>query len=139
MMTQTAEYALRALSELATLGSDESLRASDLAGRTGVPEAYLAKVLRRLVEHGVLQAQRGHGGGFALTRPPERVRFVEILRALDSMPSTQHCAFGWGKCNNANPCPLHTAWARLNEALTEWATTTTLADVARKETHRRSR
>ncbi len=139
LISQTAEYAMRALAELATLGENESLRASDLAVRTGVPEAYLAKVLRRLARHGVLQAQKGHGGGFALVRAPQQVRFVEVLRALDSMPSPQRCAFGWGKCNAANPCPLHPAWARLHEIFSDWASAMTLADVVHKETRRRRR
>ncbi len=139
MMTQTAEYAMRALAELAKIGDDESLRTSDLAARTRVPEAYLGKVLRRLVESGVLRAHKGHGGGFTLARPPERVRFVEVLEALDSMPSSKRCAFGLSRCNPANPCPLHPAWARLNELLTQWAQDTTLADVCRGEARKRKR
>ncbi len=137
LLNQTAEYALRALAELASLPEDESLRASDLATRTNVPEAYLAKVLRRLVAQGLLRASKGHGGGFSLRRPPGAVRFREVLVALDSMPSTKRCAFGWGKCNASRPCPLHPAWATLNEAFDAWANTTTLADIARTDAKRR--
>ena len=129
---------MRALAELAALPREEWLRASDLAERTGVPEAYLAKVLRRLVEHGLLRANKGHGGGFALSRPPRLVRFAEVLAALDSMPSPKRCAFGWGNCNSSRPCPLHPAWARLNAAFDAWANQTTLADVAGGTTRRQS-
>ncbi len=131
LLTSTAEYALRALSELAALGSDEALRAVDLSARTDVPVAYLAKVLRRLVERGVLRASKGHGGGFALARAPQRIRFSDVLAALDSMPSPNRCAFGRPRCSSANPCPLHPAWSKLNDAFLDWARTTTLADVAR--------
>lgn len=130
LLTQTAEYALRALAELARAEDGVALRARDLAERTAVPEAYLSKVLRRLVEHGLLSANKGHGGGFALARPPHRIRFVDVLSALDSLPSPRRCAFGWGTCNAAAPCPLHPAWAELTAAFDAWATATTLADTA---------
>ncbi len=116
----------------------EAARASDLAARTGVPEAYLSKVLRRLVERGLLDAQKGHGGGFALARAPRLISFFDVLSALDEMPSPGRCAFGWPRCMDANPCPLHPAWTRLNDAFRSWAGATTLAEVARTGSRRRS-
>jgi Rrf2 family transcriptional regulator, iron-sulfur cluster assembly transcription factor len=130
LLTHTAEYALRALAELAAQRREPAIRGTDLAARTGVPEAYLGKVLRRLVAHGLLRANKGHGGGFALARAPRRIRFVDVLTALDSMPTPNRCAFGWPRCSASNACPLHPAWSKLNEAFLEWARTTTLADVA---------
>lgn len=130
LLNQTTVYALRAMARLATLPSGESARGTDLAEQTGVPLHYLAKVLRRLVAHGLLVAQRGHGGGFALARPPNRMRFFEILAALDQMPAPDRCAFGWGRCDPHHPCPLHPAWSKLNASFRTWALSTTLADVA---------
>lgn len=131
LLGQTAEYALRALAILADLEPGESMRAADLAEKTGVPAQYLSKVLRRLVARGVLRAQRGHGGGFSLARAPRNIRVADVLEALDSAPSPDRCAFGWGPCNAADPCPLHPMWSKLNEAFTTWTSTTTLADVGR--------
>lgn len=130
LLTGTAEYALRALSALASGDPPAPARATDLAARTGVPEAYLAKVLRRLVRHGLLHASKGHGGGFALARPPSRIRFVEVLEAVDSMPLANRCAFGKAKCSPSNPCLLHPAWSKLKDSFLDWARTTTLADVS---------
>lgn len=129
LLNHTAVYAFRALAKLAVLGEGEYARATDLAKATGVPLPYLSKVLRRLVLRGLLVAQKGHRGGFALTRPPEAVRFIEVLEALEQVPVSDRCAFGWGKCNASSPCPLHPAWSSLNAAFRGWAATTTLADV----------
>ncbi len=131
LVTQTAEYALRAMAELALAGDGQALRAADLADRTQVPEAYLAKVLRRLVEGGLLRANKGHGGGFTLARAPRRIRFADVLAALDAMPSPSRCAFGWGACDAVHPCPLHPAWTHLNTAFDTWARHTTLAEIRR--------
>jgi Rrf2 family protein len=129
LLTGTAEYALRALAALADCAPGESLRTVDLARRTGVPEAYLAKVLRRLVSHDILRATKGHGGGFALARSPDRICFVDVLEAVDSMPLENRCAFGRPRCSPADPCALHPVWSRLKEAFLDWARSTTLADV----------
>lgn len=129
LLTGTAEYALRALAELAASAPGEMVRTVDLAKRTGVPEAYLAKVLRRLVSYGVLRATKGHGGGFALARAPGQIRFVDVLEAVDSMPLANRCAFGRPSCSPQDPCPLHPVWTQLKDAFLEWARTTTLADV----------
>jgi Rrf2 family protein len=131
LLGQTSEYALRALAILAELDPGDSMRAADLAEKTGVPAQYLSKVLRRLVASGLLRAQKGHGGGFSLARAPRNIRVADVLEALDSAPSADRCAFGWGPCNAADPCPLHPMWSRLNEAFTTWTSTTTLADVDR--------
>ncbi|HSQ66869.1 MAG TPA: Rrf2 family transcriptional regulator [Polyangiaceae bacterium] len=129
LLSQTSEYALRALATLARLGPGESMRAADLARETGVPAQYLSKVLRRLVARGLLRAQKGHGGGFSLARGPSAIHVADVLEALDSAPIVGRCAFGWGKCNEAQPCPLHPVWSKLAESFQTWTSTTTLADV----------
>lgn len=129
VVNQTAEYALRAMAVLAELPAGEALRASDLAEQAEVPTHYLSKILRRLVVAGLLKSQKGHGGGFVLARPPSRIRFADILEATDSAVDAKRCAFGWGRCNPTNPCPLHPAWTELNANLEHWAKTTTLTAI----------
>ena len=129
ILPQTVEYAFRAVAYLATLPEGASASAPALADVTCVPQHYLSKVLRRLTAHGLLKAQRGQGGGFMLARPPERIRMLDVLRALDYAPAKNRCAFGWGACDPSHPCPLHPSWSKLNEAFLLWASTSTLADV----------
>lgn len=116
-----------------------SMRAVDLAKATDTPVHYLSKVLRKLVGHGLLLASKGHGGGFSLAMSPEHIRFADILRATGFAATPNRCAFGWGTCNPAQPCPLHPAWSKLNEALSNWATATTIADTLPAVAPRRGR
>jgi len=124
----TAEYALRAMAYLATLG-DAPAPAQKIAEETGVPASYLSKVLRRLTVAELLFAQKGHGGGFRLAYEPKDISFAEVLEAVGSKVDEDHCAFGWNSCDPTRPCPLHPAWATLKESLHEWAHETTLAGV----------
>jgi Rrf2 family iron-sulfur cluster assembly transcriptional regulator len=129
LLSQTAEYALRAMASLAFEADEGPVRARDLAQRTGIPMHYLSKVLRRLVLAGLLESQKGQGGGFSLARPPEEIRFEDILVAVDAYTAQGRCAFGWGACSEAEPCPLHSSWSRLSDAVHYWAATTTLATI----------
>lgn len=126
---QTAEYALRAMAQLALLPAGTFITGRELSASTGIPSEYVSKVLRRLVQNGLLHAQKGHGGGFQLARPAAQISFLQILEAMDERLENDRCSFGWGSCDPAMPCALHGAFTRLKGAVLEWARSTTLADV----------
>lgn len=113
---------------LARSRPDERVRTRDLAKATDVPPAFLAKIMRSLSSNGLLDAQKGHNGGFMLSRPASEIRFIDVLRAVDFEPGTDHCLFGLGNCNAQNPCPLHFEWAVLKEQIETWAKSHSLAD-----------
>ncbi len=129
LLSQTAEYALRAMARLTTASPEAPVRARDLSAATGIPPQYLSKILRRLVLAGLLESQKGRGGGFTLAYAPEEIRFVDILEAVDAYPAPGRCAFGWGACNGDHPCPLHAAWTQMSETFHSWANNMTLAEV----------
>jgi Rrf2 family iron-sulfur cluster assembly transcriptional regulator len=129
LLSQTAEYALRAMTFLASLPPDAARRSADIATGTGIPGTYLAKVLTRLVREGLLSARKGHGGGFRLARAPADITFAQVLAAAEPDPVGDRCAFGWGQCDAVSPCLLHPAWSDLKARFRAWAETNTLATV----------
>jgi Rrf2 family protein len=131
VLSQTAEYALRAMAWLAISPAGEPMRVRDLSIATGIPSHYLSKVMRRLVLAGLLVSQKGQGGGFVLSKAPDEIPFIDILIAMDVYPTDGRCAFGWGECDEIRPCPLHGSWSQLKEQLRSWAEDTTLADIAK--------
>jgi Rrf2 family transcriptional regulator, iron-sulfur cluster assembly transcription factor len=128
-LSSTAEYALRAMACLSLLPETETLNSAMLAERTAVPQHYLNKVMRKLVEGGLVLAARGHGGGFQLAKPPELISFRHILKVVGYETRDDSCVFGWGKCREAHPCPLHQSWKDLNKSFVSWAEKTKLSDV----------
>ena len=129
-ISQTAEYAIRAMSAIATLPEGVRIRSADLGRATGIPAPYLSKILRRLVLAELLVSQKGQGGGFSLACPAAEIPFINILNAVDVIPTDGRCAFGWGDCDQLKPCPLHGAWSRLNHQIRDWANDTNLAEIA---------
>ena len=130
LISQTAEYAIRAMSAIAMLPEGTKIRTTDLGRATGIPAPYLSQILRRLVLAELLVSQKGPGGGFALARPAVEIPFIDILNAVDVFATDGRCAFGWGNCEQLSPCPLHNAWSRLSQHLQNWANDTNLAEVA---------
>ena len=129
MLTQTAEYALRAMCWLALQPDGQAVRAQDLATATDIPSHYLSKIMRRLVVARLLVSQKGRGGGFVLARPAAEISFCNVLDAVDAAPTEGVCAFGWGDCDEQHPCPMHGAWSELSSTFRDWAKHTTLADI----------
>lgn len=128
-LTQTAEYALRAMSILALRADQTPMRANELAAGTAVPLPYLWKIMRRMVAAGLVLSAKGHGGGFRLARPAESISYMDILGVMGYDAKTGSCVFGWGACRNDRPCPMHSSWSKLNETFVAWARTTTLASI----------
>lgn len=129
LLTSRAEYALRALAVLAVEPLDRWVPVQELAERAHVPPAFLSKVMRRLVLAGLVSGVKGHGGGFRLAREPARIRVAEVLRAIDSDTTADHCAFGWQRCSEVRPCPLHGMYGVLKASFRQWSERCTLADV----------
>jgi Rrf2 family protein len=127
LITQTAEYALRAMSCLATT-HDTFVRAEELSKGSQVPKAYLSKILRKMVVAELVLAKRGHHGGFQLARPASQITLQDVLAAVDALP-TNRCAFGVPQCDPDRPCPLHDAWMELKRGYLDWMTRHSLSEM----------
>ena len=111
MISQTAEYALRAIVFLA-MNSDSAYTTVQIAAATRVPSAYLSKVLKSLVRAELIQSQRGFGGGFMLSKSAEQITIFEVLNAVDPMQRIRTCPLGI-EAHGTTLCALH---KRLDDA-----------------------
>lgn len=136
LLSQTAEYGLRAMVWIAAQPPGEPLLARDIAAGTGIPVEFLSKILRRLVLGGVLESRKGRGGGFMLSRPAKQISFRDVLEAVDAYPIEDRCAFGWGVCNGSRPCPLHSSWEAISSAFQNWAAESNLGDTGGRSSPR---
>lgn len=112
MLSQTTEYALRLVVQLASQPG-RPLTIPELARSTRIPEGYLAKVLRQLSRAGLVHSQRGPNGGSVLTRHPEELSILDVVQAVDPLRRIEVCPLGL-RSHGANLCPLH---RRLDQAI----------------------
>ncbi len=114
MISQTAEYALRAMAQLA-LNPDKPQTSQQIAAVTLVPLHYMSKVLQELTRAGLIQSQRGLHGGFSLLRTPQDLTIYDIVQAVDPLHRIKTCPLGISS-HGETLCPLH---RRLDDAMAQ--------------------
>lgn len=105
MISQTAEYALRAIVFLADQGGKPRTTAQ-IAEATQIPAGYLAKVMQSLSRVRLVNSQRGLNGGFTLAKDSSELSMLEIINAVDPIRRFDECPLGV-PTHGANLCPLH--------------------------------
>lgn len=111
MISQTAEYALRAVVFLADQAPNAQTT-QQIAKVTMAPAGYLAKVMQGLSRAGLVHAQRGLHGGFTLARSPEELTVLDVVQSVDPIQRITHCPLGLK--GHTSLCPLH---RRLDNAM----------------------
>lgn len=104
MISQTAEYALRAMVFLAMRGSASI--GQEIAQTTKVPPGYLSKIMQQLVKAKLVNSQRGIGGGFVLSRAAKDISILDVVNAVDPIQRIKTCPLGISS-HGFNLCPLH--------------------------------
>lgn len=127
MISQTAEYALRAIVVLAQ-GPDQVMLTPQIAAATKVPPAYLAKVLQTLGRHGLVHSQRGLGGGFSLAKEPAQITVLEVVNAVDPLKRIERCPLDLAG-HGMNLCPLHKRLDEAAESVEQSFARTTIAEL----------
>jgi len=112
MISQTVEYALRAVVHLAA-NAPENCKTQQLAEVTQVPAAYLSKVLQGLAKADIVHSQRGIGGGVALASDPTVLTILDVVNAVEPLQRITTCPLDL-KSHGTHLCPLH---RRLDNAM----------------------
>ena len=127
MLSQTVEYALRAVVYLANRPG-ESARTSEIAELTKVPPAYLSKVLQALSREEIVTSRRGIGGGVTLSRDPSELTVLDVVQAVDPIQRINSCPLEL-KAHGVHLCPLHRRLDNAMKAVEEAFAATTLAEI----------
>lgn len=131
-LSQTAGYAVLALSCLEDPGGDPAL-VQDVAARTGIPRAYLSKLMNSLAHKGLIKAKRGNKGGVILAQPAREISLDVIAEAVDGESWRNGCLLGFSTCSDDRGCPTHAFWKEERERIHAHLKQNTLADIARFE------
>ncbi len=82
-VTAKADYAVRAVIELADSSQDAPRKVDDIATAQRIPVSFLENILTQLRSAGVVRSQRGPEGGYWLARPAEEVNLAQVIRAVE--------------------------------------------------------
>ncbi|HIE95526.1 MAG TPA: Rrf2 family transcriptional regulator [Planctomycetes bacterium] len=127
MLSQTVEYALRAVVYLAQR-APEPQKTADIATTTKVPPAYLSKVLQGLSTQKIVKLQRGIGGGVTLAASPDDLTILDVVNAVDPIQRITTCPLDL-KTHGVQLCALHRRMDNAIKAMERAFQSTTLAEL----------
>ena len=129
-MSAKAEYAVRAMVELATVGEGELVKTDELAKAQGIPAQFLVDILSDLRTDRLVRSHRGRDGGYELARPADAISIADVLRCIDG-PLASVRDMGLGDLPYSGPtAALNDVWRALRASMRSVLEETSLADVA---------
>jgi len=138
MISKTGIHATLALTFMARLQPGEYSGAAQIARVVGAPGNYLGKLLKQLAAEGLVESQKGFGGGFRLARTAKKITLFDIVEPLDKVSKWQGCFLGRTKCTAESPCAVHHKWSRIRDSYLHFLKTTTIDQLAHTETGRKA-
>ncbi len=141
MLSQSVGYAAVALGVLAA-ARGRAMLVKEIAEIGDIPSPYLAKLINMLGRKGIVETQRGIGGGVVLIKKPEALSLYELCEMFDDPVTKKRCMLGTTECSDERACPCHKFWTLHRDREIEFLKKTTIADLGafeRKELLRTGR
>ena len=82
-VTAKADYAVRAVVELAGSSQQAPRKVDTVAQAQSIPVSFLENILTQLRSSGIVRSQRGPEGGYWLAQPPGELNLAQIIRAVE--------------------------------------------------------
>lgn len=133
MISTRGRYALRVMIDLAEHIDEGYLPLQTIAKRQGISEKYLESILAVLSKAGLLDAVRGKGGGYRLSKPAKEYTAFEVLSLTEGTLAPVTCLERGQQCENAVNCRTLPLWQGLDQVIAAYLCSYTLADLTREE------
>ena len=108
MLSISTKYAIKAVLYLAVNSTvEKKILAKDMSTPTGIPKAYLSKILQELSRHDIISSVKGPNGGFYLNEENKNTFLIKIVDLIDGEHRLKSCVLSIHDCDADHPCPLH--------------------------------
>jgi Rrf2 family iron-responsive transcriptional regulator len=138
-LTRQSNYAIRTLVYCA-VNAPELSRVADIAHAHGISELFLFKLIRPLVDEGLLSTVRGRHGGIRLGRPAADISLLDVVSLTEENFAMAECFEGGDvACPLVDACDLNAALREALGAFFSVLESKTIADLASKRRTLRDR
>ena len=100
-----------------------------IAQRQGISEKYLESIIAVLARAGLVEGQRGKGGGYRLSRELKDYSVGEIVRLTEGSLAPVSCLEGENTCPRADKCLSLPVWEKLDTLINDYLDSVSLADL----------
>lgn len=119
-------------------GSEEPVKAADIASRQGISKKYLEQILTAYKCRGIVGSKSGKNGGYYLAKHPREITLAEALRVVEGPLAPVRCVSvtAHTKCPlgiEENSCALRTIWQEARDAMVGVLERMTLEDLVERE------
>ena len=128
-LSTKGQYGVRAMFEIARSYSEGPLTIKVISEKQDVSVAYLEQILNQLRKSGLITSVKGPGGGYMLSRPPDKVSIGEILGELEGPVAITSCLDPKEGCIRVEGCVTHRLWKALGENIEAFLNKMTLKDL----------
>ena len=133
LISTRGRYALRVLIDLAEHEEDGYTPLKDIAGRQDISQKYMESIMTMLSKNKLVEGVHGKGGGYRLKRSPEDYSVGEILRITEGTLAPVACLERDAQpCPRAADCRTLPLWDKLNDMITGYLDSVSLADLMKK-------
>lgn len=137
-LTRQSNYAIRTLVYCAVNEPGLS-RVAEVARAYGISELFLFKLIKPLVEAGLLQTVRGRHGGIKLGKPADQITLLQTVRLTEESFALAECFEEGSDCPLIGECDLNGALREALGAFFEVLDRHTIADLAARKRSIRER
>jgi FeS assembly SUF system regulator len=124
------DYGLVLMTYIArTEGLTPQRTARDLAVESKLPLSTVSKLLKELLQSGLLVSHRGTKGGYTLAKEPHQISLVEIIAAIEGPMALTECSTEISLCNLELSCPIKSNQRIINQAVLGVLEKITLSDL----------
>lgn len=132
-ISRKIEYGLRAMVFLASVAEGQVTPFREIARRMGVPEEFLAKILKTLVGKKLLRSTRGAKGGYSLSKAARDISFLDVIEAVEGPVKVNVCQDSHDACKLSRSCTMYGVWKLGQERMLEVYRHATLDKLAMKD------
>lgn len=134
IVSTKGRYALRVMIDLAEHDSGAYIPLKEIADRQDISEKYLESIVKTLTKAGYLEGLRGKGGGYRLTKAPDRYTVRSILELSEGSLAPVSCLESGAKvCEKAAECRTLPMWQELDRMICDFFEGITLADLMQRD------
>ncbi len=114
------------------LMADESqvLSANQVAQRVSLSAHTVSKILKILLEAGLVASVRGAGGGYRLAKPAQAITVAAVITAIEGEVAFTECSQSAQICRHESTCTIKHNWQTINRFLIDTLESVSLADMA---------
>ena len=114
-----------------------TIQAVDIARANAIPKKFLDAILGELRNAGIVQSQKGPGGGYRLARVPSEIRIGHVIRTIDGPLAPIACASRTAyqpcrDCSDVKACSVRLMMTKVRDAISDVLDSVTLADMIAK-------